>query len=63
MAGEARDVRRAVEVLGQILSVVVPEEVWDEIDLNIASVTVHRELMERLGLGVGRRSSSSRTST
>jgi transitional endoplasmic reticulum ATPase len=35
-------------------TVVVPDEVWDEIDLNIASVTVHRELMERLGLGVRR---------
>ncbi len=35
-------------------SVVVPEEVWEEIDLNVASVTVHRELMEQLGLGVRR---------
>jgi len=35
-------------------SVVVPAEVWAEIDLNIASVTVHRQLMERLGLGVRR---------
>ncbi len=35
-------------------SVVVPEEVWEEIDLNVASVTVHRALMERLGLGVRR---------
>ena len=35
-------------------NVVVPEEVWAEIDLNIASVTVHRHLMERLGLGVRR---------
>jgi transitional endoplasmic reticulum ATPase len=35
-------------------TVVVPDEVWDEIDLNVASVTVHRELMERLGLGVRR---------
>ena len=34
--------------------VVVPDDVWAEIDLNIASVTVHRELMERLGLGVRR---------
>ncbi|HTI76914.1 MAG TPA: ATP-binding protein [Mycobacterium sp.] len=35
-------------------SVIVPEEVWAEIDLNVASVTVHRELMEQLGLGVRR---------
>lgn len=35
-------------------NVVVPEEVWAEIDLNIASVTVHRHLMEQLGLGVRR---------
>ena len=35
-------------------SVVVPEEVWEEIDLNIASVTVRRALMEQLGLGVRR---------
>jgi ATPase family protein associated with various cellular activities (AAA) len=35
-------------------NVVVPEEVWAEIDLNVAAVTVHRELMERLGLGVRR---------
>lgn len=34
--------------------VIVPGEVWAEIDLNVASVTVHRELMERLGLGVRR---------
>src|SRR5262249_8975760 len=27
-------------------NVVVPEEVWAEIDLNIAAVTVHRDLME-----------------
>jgi transitional endoplasmic reticulum ATPase len=31
-------------------NVVVPEEVWAEIDLNVASVTVHRRLMEQLGL-------------
>jgi transitional endoplasmic reticulum ATPase len=35
-------------------NVVVPEEVWAEIDLNVASVTVHRQLMEELGLGVRR---------
>ena len=35
-------------------NVVVPEEVWAEIDLNVAAVTVHRDLMERLGLGVRR---------
>ena len=35
-------------------NVVVPAEVWAEIDLNIASVTVHRQLMETLGLGVRR---------
>jgi transitional endoplasmic reticulum ATPase len=35
-------------------NVVVPEEVWTEIDLNVAAMTVHRELMERLGLGVRR---------
>ncbi|WP_232004966.1 ATP-binding protein [Mycobacterium sp. ACS1612] len=35
-------------------SVVLPEEVWAEIDLNVAAVTVHRDLMERLGLGVRR---------
>lgn len=35
-------------------NVVVPEEVWAEMDLNIASVTVHRSLMEQLGLGVRR---------
>jgi transitional endoplasmic reticulum ATPase len=33
---------------------VVPNDVWAELDLNVASVTVHRELMERLGLGVRR---------
>lgn len=43
---ELADVTRA--------DVVVPDEVWAEIDLNIASVTVHRELMGRLGLGVRR---------
>jgi transitional endoplasmic reticulum ATPase len=35
-------------------SVIVPDAVWDEIDLNVAAVTVHRDLMERLGLGVRR---------
>jgi len=35
-------------------SVIVPDEVWAEIDLNVASVTVHRQLMEQLGLGVRR---------
>jgi len=35
-------------------NVVVPEEVWNEIDLNVAAVTVHRDLMERLALGVRR---------
>jgi transitional endoplasmic reticulum ATPase len=35
-------------------NVVVPEEVWTEIDLNVAAATEHRELMERLGLGVRR---------
>jgi transitional endoplasmic reticulum ATPase len=35
-------------------SVVVPGEVWAEIDMNIASVTIHRKLMEQLGLGVRR---------
>ena len=34
--------------------VVVPSDVWAEIDLNVASVTLHRELMEKLGLGVRR---------
>jgi transitional endoplasmic reticulum ATPase len=34
--------------------VVVPDDVWAEIDLNVASVTVHRDLMEGLGLGVRR---------
>lgn len=34
--------------------VVVPDEVWAEIDLNVASVTRHRDLMTRLGLGVRR---------
>jgi ATP-dependent 26S proteasome regulatory subunit len=32
----------------------VPAAVWDEIDLNVAAVTVRRELMQRLGLGVRR---------
>lgn len=35
-------------------SVIVPTAVWDEIDLNVAAVTVRRELMQRLGLGVRR---------
>lgn len=35
-------------------SVIVPDAVWDEIDLNVAAVTVHRDLMARLGLGVRR---------
>ncbi|WP_231748645.1 ATP-binding protein [Mycobacterium sp. M26] len=35
-------------------SVIVPDAVWDEIDLSVAAVTVHRELMEQLGLGVRR---------
>jgi SpoVK/Ycf46/Vps4 family AAA+-type ATPase len=35
-------------------NIVVPEDVWTEIDLNVAALTVHRELMERLGLGVRR---------
>lgn len=35
-------------------NVIVPGEVWAEIDLNVASVTVHRDLMESLGLGVRR---------
>ena len=35
-------------------SVIVPAAVWDEIDLNVAAVTVRRELMQRLGLGVRR---------
>jgi ATPase family associated with various cellular activities (AAA) len=35
-------------------NVVVPEDVWTEIDLNVSAVTVHRDLMERLGLGVRR---------
>ncbi|WP_101947804.1 ATP-binding protein [Mycobacterium sp. 3519A] len=34
--------------------VIVPDEVWSEIDLNVAAVTVHRDLMERLGLGLRR---------
>lgn len=43
---ELADVTRA--------DVVVPNDVWDELDLNVASVTVHRDLMEKLGLGVRR---------
>jgi transitional endoplasmic reticulum ATPase len=35
-------------------NVVVPESVWSEIDLNIAALTIHRELMMTLGLGVRR---------
>ena len=35
-------------------NVIVPAAVWDEIDLNVAAVTVRRELMQRLGLGVRR---------
>lgn len=35
-------------------SVIVPDAVWEEIDLSVAAVTVHRELMEQLGLGVRR---------
>ena len=35
-------------------SIIVPDAVWAEIDLNVAAVTVHRELMEQLGLGVRR---------
>jgi transitional endoplasmic reticulum ATPase len=35
-------------------NVIVPASVWSEIDLNIAAVTTHRELMTRLGLGVRR---------
>lgn len=35
-------------------TVIVPDAVWDEIDLNVAAVTVRRELMKRLGLGVRR---------
>lgn len=34
--------------------VVVPDEVWREIDLNVASVTSRRDAMLRLGLGVRR---------
>jgi transitional endoplasmic reticulum ATPase len=34
--------------------VIVPEDVWFEIDLNVASVTIHRTLMQELGLGVRR---------
>ncbi|WP_255250843.1 AAA family ATPase [Mycobacterium avium] len=35
-------------------NVVVPESVWEEIDLNIAALTTHRQLMTQLGLGVRR---------
>lgn len=35
-------------------SVIVPEAVWVEIDLNIAAVTTRRDLMTELGLGVRR---------
>jgi transitional endoplasmic reticulum ATPase len=35
-------------------NVIVPESVWSEIDLNVAAVTTHRELMSKLGLGVRR---------
>ena len=35
-------------------NVIIPSEVWAELDLNVASVTVHRQLMEQLGLGVRR---------
>ena len=35
-------------------NVIVPASVWSEIDLNIAAVTTHRELMTKLGLGVRR---------
>ncbi|MEB3982513.1 ATP-binding protein [Mycobacterium sp. 663a-19] len=35
-------------------NVIVPGSVWSEIDLNVAAVTTHRELMTRLGLGVRR---------
>jgi hypothetical protein len=35
-------------------SVIVPDAVWSEIDLNIAAVTTRRELMTELGLGVRR---------
>jgi transitional endoplasmic reticulum ATPase len=35
-------------------NVIVPESVWAEIDLNIAAVTTHRDLMTTLGLGTRR---------
>lgn len=35
-------------------NVIVPESVWEEIDLNIAALTTHRQLMTQLGLGVRR---------
>lgn len=35
-------------------NVVVPREIWDEIDIGIASVTSLRNTMKRLGLGVRR---------
>jgi transitional endoplasmic reticulum ATPase len=35
-------------------NIIVPESVWSEIDLNIAAVTTHRDLMTRLNLGVRR---------
>lgn len=35
-------------------SVIVPDAVWSEIDLNIAAVTTRRALMTELGLGVRR---------
>ncbi|BBU24288.1 cell division cycle protein 48-like protein [Mycobacterium xenopi] len=35
-------------------NVIVPESVWSEIDLNVAAVTTHRELMTNLALGVRR---------
>ena len=34
--------------------VTMPEHVWAEIDLNVAALTTHRELMSTLGLGVRR---------
>lgn len=34
--------------------VIVPDWVWSEIDLNIAAVSTHRDLMTRLNLGVRR---------
>ncbi|MCH9736967.1 MAG: ATP-binding protein [Actinomycetia bacterium] len=35
-------------------SVIVPEGVWSEIDLNVAALTTRRKLMTELGLGVRR---------